>query len=57
MATTLGQAGACTWLARQPVAGGGRYDSRGLNVSLAGELPGVGAASTGWTNGSSRRTR
>ena len=27
---------------RQPAAGGGRYDSRGINVRLAGELPGAG---------------
>ncbi|HKA09028.1 MAG TPA: hypothetical protein VKI99_00995 [Candidatus Dormibacteraeota bacterium] len=27
---------------RHATAGGGRYDSRGLNVSLAGELPGAG---------------
>lgn len=27
---------------RHPTTGGGRYDSRGLNVRLAGELPGVG---------------
>ena len=27
---------------RHPITGGGRYDSRGLNVSLSGELPGAG---------------